>query len=150
MRQHNANFGLGTQGWHGACDLQRATPGYVRIRDKEALMSSPRCTEPSQGAAEMPDSGRPGEGDWQFVGRTSVPAIGRALVPTTVAPPSEAVAASQPASATFLAQLIATAQQAPQTRARRRAEPEHARAVYDATVARCIDVGGTACRGMWA
>ena len=35
-----------------------------------------------------------------------------------------------PPSAPFLAQLIATAQQAPQTRARRRAEPAHATAIY--------------------
>ena len=113
-------------------------------------MSPPRCTDPSQGAAEYPNPGQPRDADSQFVGRTSVPAIGRALVPTTLSQPSEAPAASRPASAPFLAQLIATAQQAPQTRARRRAEPDHARAVYDASVARCIDVGGTVCRGMWA
>jgi hypothetical protein len=117
---------------------------------QEASMSSPRCTDPSQGTAEILNSGRPRDKDSQFVGRTSVPAIGRALVPTTLCPPREAPAGSRPAAAPFLAQLIATAQQAPQTRARRRAEPDHARAVYDATVARCIDVGGTVCRGMWA
>ena len=102
-------------------------------------MSSPRCTDPSQGAAEIPGSGQP-RADTQFVGRTSVPAIGRALVPTTPSPPGEALAGSRPASAPFLAQLIATAQQAPQTRARRRAEPAHARAVYNATAARLAGI----------
>lgn len=44
-------------------------------------------------------------------------------------------------SASFLAQLIATAQQAPQTRARRRAEPDVAITSYRATA---TDVGATA------
>jgi hypothetical protein len=62
----------------------------------------------------------------------------------------QASAARRPAAAAFLAQLIATAQQAPQTRSRRRTDPDHACAVYDATVARCIELGGTVCRTMWA
>jgi hypothetical protein len=109
-----------------------------------------RCTGPLQDTADSPNLGRPGDDATEFVGRTSVPASGRALVPT--APPSltAAPAATRPPAATFLAQLIATAQQAPQTRARRRAEPDHASAIYDAAVARCIEWGGTACRGMWA
>jgi hypothetical protein len=39
-------------------------------------------------------------------------------------------------SATFLAQLVATAQGAPQTRARRRATADHAAAVYAASAHR--------------
>jgi hypothetical protein len=40
--------------------------------------------------------------------------------------------AAHSAAATFLAQLIATAQRAPQTRARRRADPADACAAYTA------------------
>jgi hypothetical protein len=43
--------------------------------------------------------------------------------------------AAQRPSAAFLAQLIATAQQAPQTRQRRRAEPDEVNAVYAAVAA---------------
>ena len=57
----------------------------------------------------------------------------RALIAVTQATASEAVtgAAARPLAA-FLAQLIATQTHAPQTRARRRAEPEEAMAVYAA------------------
>jgi hypothetical protein len=57
-----------------------------------------------------------------------------ALVPLAPARDDKAVAlaASTHAQADFLAHLIATAAQAPQTRARRRAEPEDAVAVYRA------------------
>jgi hypothetical protein len=50
------------------------------------------------------------------------------LRPEVVSPPS-----LRP-SAPFLAQLIATAQQVPQTRARRRAEPADAAACYAAAI----------------
>ena len=94
--------------------------------------------------------------DQVFVGRTSASASGRALVPTTLvstslvstspvstspASPREAIAMSRRPPAAFLAQLIATALKAPQTRARRRAEPADARAVYTAAVAGCSDAG---------
>ena len=61
-------------------------------------------------------------------GRSLVPLEFRANSPT---PPGH----SQLASAPFLAQLIATAQRAPQTRARRRAEPDLAATVYTAGAA---------------
>jgi hypothetical protein len=67
-------------------------------------------------------------------------ATGRSLVP--VAPHGPAAATHGPhharPSATFLAQLVAGAQGAPQTRARRRASPGHAAALYAAaaTIAR--------------
>jgi hypothetical protein len=100
------------------------------------------CTEPAPEAAEISNPGQPRDAgpDAQFVGRTSVPAAGRALVPTAASPLSDTPAAARPASATFLAQLIATAQHAPQTRARRRAEPDQARAVYDAVARSRTDV----------
>jgi hypothetical protein len=75
------------------------------------------------------------------VGRTGAPASGRALVPTTPSRPSAICVTRPQQSAVFLAHLIATAQQAPQTRARRRAEPDEARAVYLAAGA--ADIGRT-------
>jgi hypothetical protein len=59
--------------------------------------------------------------------------LSNALVP--VAKADEAAAnpgAARPPNADFVAHLIATAAQAPQTRARRRAEPEEAIAAYGA------------------
>ena len=53
----------------------------------------------------------------------------RALVPVRATVTSDRSQSRHPA-APFLAQLIATRMQAPQTRARRRAEPEDAIAVY--------------------
>jgi hypothetical protein len=49
--------------------------------------------------------------------------------------------------AVFLAHVIATAQQAPQTRARRRAEPDHATTVYGAAASARRD-GSTFHRSM--
>src|SRR5262249_55909563 len=66
----------------------------------------------------------------QFVGRTGAPASGRALVPTTPSRASAVCVTRPRQSAVFLAHLIATAQQAPQTRMRRRAEPTESRAAY--------------------
>lgn len=58
---------------------------------------------------------------------------GRALVATV--PQSAAESAPNYRQATFLAQLIATRDHAPQTRERRRAEPMEALAAYRATAA---------------
>jgi hypothetical protein len=56
-----------------------------------------------------------------------------ALVPIAIRPRESGTSgADQRPSADFLAHLIATAAQAPQTRARRRAEPEQAVAAYEA------------------
>jgi hypothetical protein len=56
-----------------------------------------------------------------------------ALVPTaTQARDSDVFGGSQRPNADFVAHLIATAAKAPQTRARRRAEPEQAVAAYRA------------------
>jgi hypothetical protein len=54
----------------------------------------------------------------------------RALIPIGATIASDRSAMSRHPAAPFLAQLIATRMQAPQTRARRRAEPEDAVAVY--------------------
>ena len=62
-------------------------------------------------------------------------ATGRSLVPVAQHGPAGAAAGphhSRP-SATFLAQLVAIAQGAPQTRARRRATAGHTAALYTAT-----------------
>jgi hypothetical protein len=51
-------------------------------------------------------------------------------------------------SAVFLAHLIAVAQQAPQTRQRRRAEPDVAKAVYAEACAPPARTGGALCRSL--
>lgn len=67
-----------------------------------------------------------------------LPSTGRALVP--LAPEAEVHShRTPPRSATFLAHLIATARQVPQTRERRRAEPGEAIAAYTATLARSLN-----------
>jgi hypothetical protein len=80
----------------------------------------------------------------EVVGRTSASATGRALVPTAPVPASEAgldgFTTGRP-SVAFLAQLIATALKAPQTCARRRADPADASAVYAAGAAAYAEVG---------
>jgi hypothetical protein len=77
-----------------------------------------------------------------------LPQPGRALVlvgpgrATAVEP-----AGSRP-SAVFLAQLIATAQRAPQTRWRRRAEPHEASTIYASASAPATRMGKAICRSM--
>jgi len=63
--------------------------------------------------------------------------VSTALVPIAVSEPAaDAIACSVRPRADFLAHLIATAGQAPQTRTRRRAEPAEAVAVYGAIARR--------------
>ena len=92
-----------------------------------------------------PDRREPSE--QELVGRTSASASSRALVPTALSfaddGRSPGRAAGQAPPAAFLAQLIATALKAPQTRARRRAEPDNASAAYTAATAGCVHLGGT-------
>ncbi len=74
--------------------------------------------------------------------RAAETAGGRALIAVT--PPARSdrpPSLSRRPSASFLAQLIATAQQAPQTRARRRADPDVAITSYRATA---TDTGAAA------
>lgn len=65
-------------------------------------------------------------------GEADAPATeARALIPVAAPAPSDrAGTASRRPVAAFLAHLIATQTQAPQTRARRRAEPEDATGIY--------------------
>ena len=71
---------------------------------------------PQRGASEAPDARR---------------LESRALIAVEAPAPSErAPRVTRHPAAGFLAQLIATRMQAPQTRARRRAEPDEATAVY--------------------
>jgi len=67
---------------------------------------------------------------------TNLPSPNRALV--TLAPNAHEARPHRPIprAATFLAHLIATARQLPQTRERRRAEPSVVIAAYQATIAR--------------
>jgi hypothetical protein len=62
------------------------------------------------------------------------PSASRALIPVAAPTPSDRTGpATRRPLAAFLAHLIATQTQAPQTRARRRAEPEDAIGLYLAT-----------------
>jgi hypothetical protein len=78
-----------------------------------------------------------------------LPQRGRALVPVGFGPGTavDDPTGSRP-SAVFLAQLIATAQQAPQTRRRRRAEPNEVSILYTAVSAPTISIGRAICRSM--
>ena len=79
-----------------------------------------------------------------------LPAPGRALSVLEARPegPLGAMAASSRPAAAFLAQLIATAQKAPQTRQRRRAEPAEARGAYAAAATPSLWIGGAIYRSL--
>ncbi len=70
------------------------------------------------------------------------PSASRALIPVAAPAAAErtAILSRRPLAA-FLAQLIATQAQAPQTRARRRAEPEEAIGVYELALIRAGRAG---------
>ena len=116
-------------------------------------MSAVRCTALPRVAGEGPTTGHRCDAasdfacnDPRFVGRTSASASGRALVPTTPPPMRDSCATRPRPAAPFLAHLIATAQQLPQTRMRRRAEPTDARVVYTATAP--AEIGRTLVRSI--
>lgn len=71
----------------------------------------------------------------------------RALVPVRPATAIKAKAHLSRPSAAFLAQLIATAQQTPQTREKRRVEPEAAIAIYEAAKGKAL-AGRTELKGV--
>jgi hypothetical protein len=73
---------------------------------------------------------------------------GRALVLVGSAPGAAADPAGARPSAVFLAQLIATAQRAPQTRRRRRAEPNEVSTIYAAVSAPAAPMGRAMSRCM--
>jgi hypothetical protein len=89
------------------------------------------------------------QSDAQVGTPADLPQPGRALVVVGSGGGTAAVdpAGSRP-SAVFLAQLIATAQQAPQTRRRRRAEPNEASSIYAAVSAPAARIGRAICRSM--
>jgi hypothetical protein len=70
---------------------------------------------------------------------------GRFLVSVGSSQGTEVNPGGRPA-AVFLAQLIATAQQAPQTRRRRRAEPNEVSTIYTAASVPAARMGRTICR----
>jgi hypothetical protein len=102
-------------------------------------------TPPERASASCP---RLAQSDAQVGTPADLPQPGRALVAvgsgrgTAVDPKG-----SRP-SAVFLAQLIATAQQAPQTRRRRRAEPNEASSIYAAVSAPAARIGRAIRRSM--
>jgi hypothetical protein len=75
--------------------------------------------------------------------------VGTALVPIALSEPSPDWSARRGRPrADFLAQLIATAAHTPQTRARRRAEPAEAVAIYGAIEQRPAARGPALCRSL--
>jgi hypothetical protein len=75
--------------------------------------------------------------------------VNTALIPFAPADrEAPAAHANGRASANFIAQLVATATKAPQTRARRRAEPEEATAAYHALDRRPKSPGRTLSRSL--
>jgi len=78
-----------------------------------------------------------------------LPQPGRALVVIGSGQGTAVDPAGSRPSAVFLAQLIATAQQAPQTRRRRRAEPKVVSTIYAAVSAPAARMGRAFCRSTW-
>lgn len=77
-----------------------------------------------------------------------LPQPSRALVLVGAGPVASVGSAGARPSAVFLAQLIATAQQAPQTRRRRRAEPNEVSTTYAAVSAPAAPTGRALSRSM--
>src|SRR5262245_59263157 len=107
--------------------LARWSPSHPETSDSgtgEASLGAAGSIVLPQDGSRDPALAQPGQGA----------ATSRALVPTALpTPPASPPAARRPCAG-FLAQLIACAQQAPQTRARRRAAPDHASATYGAVL----------------
>jgi len=78
---------------------------------------------------------RLGQSDAQVGTPADLPQPGRALVLVGLGRDTAVDPAGSRPSAAFLAQLIATAQRAPQTRRRRRAEPNEVSTIYAAVSA---------------
>jgi hypothetical protein len=97
--------------------------------------ASAACTRLAQSGAQ---AGTPAD----------LPQPGRALVAVRSGRGTAVDPAGSRPSAVFLAQLIATAQQAPQTRRRRRAEPNEASSIYAAVSAPAARIGRAICRSM--
>ena len=91
---------------------------------------------------------RPTHSDAQSGTPADLAQPGRALVLVGSAPGTAADPAGARPSAVFLAQLIATAQRAPQTRRRRRAEPGEVSTIYAAVSAPAAPIGRAMSRSM--
>jgi hypothetical protein len=91
---------------------------------------------------------RPAQSDAQHGTPADVPQPGRALVLVGPGPGTAPGPAGARPSAVFLAQLIATAQRAPQTRQRRRAEPSEVSTIYAAVSAPAAPMGRAMSRSM--
>jgi hypothetical protein len=102
-----------------------------------ALAARPRLAQSDAGAAAR-----------QVGTAADPPQAGRALVLAGSRPGTGVGPVRSRPSAVFLAQLIATAQQAPQTRRRRRAEPDEASLSYAAVSAPAARMGRAICRSM--
>jgi hypothetical protein len=100
-------------------------------------------SEPTRGAC-------PGlaQSDAQAETPADLPPLGRALMVVGSGERTAVDPARARPSAVFLAQLIATAQRAPQTRRRRRALPNEVSSIYAAVAAPLARTGGTICRSM--
>jgi hypothetical protein len=100
---------------------------------------------PSEPAPACP---RPAHHDAHAVASDDEPQPGRALIVVGPGPGAAVDPAGARPSAVFLAQLIATAQRAPQTRRRRRAEPHEVSSLYAAAATPAARTGGAVCRSM--
>jgi hypothetical protein len=76
------------------------------------------------------------------------PQPGRALVPVGSGPGVLPDPAGSRPLAAFLAQLIATAERVPQTRRRRRVEPNEVSTIYAAVSEPAARIGNAVCRSM--
>ena len=91
---------------------------------------------------------RPAHRDAQAGTASERPQPGRALVPVGSGPGVPPDPARLRPLAAFLAQLIATAEQVPQTRRRRRAEPNEVSTIYAAVSEPAARTGNAICRSM--
>ena len=94
-------------------------------------------------ATEATPPGRPGlaQVGAQAPKQAAAPQPGRAVVLMGLGAAGTIDPQGSRPSAVFLAQLIATAQQAPQTRGRRRAEPTEVTTVYTAVSTPAVHIG---------
>jgi hypothetical protein len=90
---------------------------------------------------------RPAQSGAQIGTRADPPQPGRSLVAISSGQGTAVEPTGRP-SAVFLAQLIATAQRAPQTRRLRRAEPNEASAIYEAVSVPAARMGRAICRSL--
>ena len=99
--------------------------------------------------AASPTCARPAQGGVAAASTAVRPGSGRALALLEASPAMMSIGtATQRPTAEFLAQLIATAQQAPQTRQRRRGEPAEVTSAYAAAAAPAPWIGAAVYRSL--